>query len=352
MRVAFLSNYPVPYQRELLQAVESAGRIEVHPFFLAARDPGRQWPDERAIPRARIPPSFGLPRLPAELRFHPTLPAELLRARADINIICGYSHSAFQLAIAALVAARRPFLLWAEVPRVGQGSAAVRLARSALIAPLQLSRGLLAIGTRAAGTWRRLLRASIPVVNYPYSCDISRYAAIQRGPRRERPFTFLFSGQLIERKGVDLLLRAFTTASQKRGDLRLRILGDGPLRERLHAQVPEGLRSRIEFLGFAPWEQLPDIYAAADALVVPSRHDGWALVVNEALAAGMPVIASDAVGAAFDLVRDGVTGYRVASGDIDALAAKLAPDAAARRLFSICEAALRGELRDELGAFP
>jgi len=373
MRVCFLSNYPVPYQRELLLAVEAAGEIEVQPFFLASRDPSRQWPDERTIPRARVPRSLGLPGAPAELRIHPSLVGDLLRTQADIHVICGYSHAAFQLAMAALVAARRPFVNWAELPRIGQGSALARIARRTLIAPLNLSRGLLAIGTRAAETWRQVLRPAIPIVNYPYSCDIQRYGAIRRQPRRERPFTFLFSGQLIERKGVDLLLRAFEEACRERSDLHLRIAGDGPLRRRLEEAVPISIRDRVKFLGFIPWEQLPATYAAADALVVPSRHDGWALVVNEALAAEMPIIASDAVGAAFDLVREGITGYRVISGDISALAAAmtripeqaaqmgragrvlaetLTPAAAAHRLFELLKSALRNELQDSIGPYP
>lgn len=373
MRVAFLSNYPVPYQRELLAAIERAGQIEMHPFFLGAKDPGRSWPDERQIARARILPSFGLPRAPAELRIFPTLAAELLRVRADVTLVCGYSHAAFQAAMATLAIARRPFLVWAELPRLDAGSAPVRFARRALIAPINASRGLLAIGARAAQRWRSALRDGVPVVNYPYSCDIQRYRDIPRAPRGDRPFTFLFSGQLIERKGVDILLAAFIRAAAQRPDLRLRLAGDGPMREALLAKIPEPLRERIALLGFVPWEALPATYAAADALVIPSRHDGWALVVNEALAAGLPVIASDAVGAAVDLVRDGITGARVATEDVDALCAAmlrmperatamgaagrdliaaLAPEAAAARLHDLLRAALSGELRDATGIYP
>ncbi len=373
MRVAFLSNYPVPYQRELLEAIEAAGKIEMHPFFLAARDPSRHWPDERAIARARIPRSFGLRGAPEELRVHPTLAVDLLRTRADVTIVCGYSHAAFQLAIGALTLARRPFVVWSELPRIHQGSASIRLARRALIAPLNRSRGLLAIGSRAAETWRTVLDRPVPVVNFPYSCNVERYTAIERGPRAPGRFTFLFSGQLIERKGVDVLLRAFIAACATREDLNLRLAGDGPQRAELEAMVPEQLRARVTFLGFVPWERLPETYASADALVIPSRHDGWALVVNEALAAGLPVIASEAVGAAVDLVREGTTGYRVATEDVGALrdallripetaeamgaagrklVVGLAPVAAAERLYEILQAAMRGELRDRLGPVP
>jgi len=72
-----------------------------------------------------------------------------------------------------------------------------------------------------------------------------------------------------------------------------------------------------------PWEALPALYAEADALVLPSRHDGWGLVVNEALASGIPVVATTAVGAATDLLREGETGFLVPPADVGALATAL-----------------------------
>ena len=371
MRVVFLSNSPVPYQRELLEAIEREGQLEVHPFFLGSRDPGRAWPDPRAIPRTRILPALAVPGAPPELALHWSLPSELRRIHADIAIVCGYSQAAFQLGMATLVGSRCPFVLWSELPRIGVGAAPVRLVRRALIAPVEFSRGVLAIGQRAAEAWRQILRPRIPVANFPYVCDVERYLALPRRPRGARPFTLLFVGQLIERKGVDLLLHAFIAACARRSDLQLRLAGEGPLRARLEAMVPPGLRTRIEFCGFVPWEALPALYADADALVLPSRHDGWGLVVNEALASGIPVIASEAVGAGLDLLRDGAAGLRVPVGDCAALAealvripetaeqmgraaralaAKLSPADAARRLFTLLSAARRGELRDALGA--
>jgi glycosyltransferase involved in cell wall biosynthesis len=77
-------------------------------------------------------------------------------------------------------------------------------------------------------------------------------------------------------------------------------------------------------LGFRNQSELPAIYAAADVLVLPSdRQETWGLVINEAMAAGLPVIASDAVGCVPDLITPGVTGDRFPTGDVDALAAAL-----------------------------
>jgi glycosyltransferase involved in cell wall biosynthesis len=64
---------------------------------------------------------------------------------------------------------------------------------------------------------------------------------------------------------------------------------------------------------------LPEYFGRSDVFVIPSRHDGWGVVVNQALAAGLPVITSNAVGAGVDLVENGANGLHVAAGDVDEL---------------------------------
>ncbi len=79
------------------------------------------------------------------------------------------------------------------------------------------------------------------------------------------------------------------------------------------------MSERVEFVGFRDWEQLPAEYACADVLCVPSRYDGWGLVVPEGLASGLPVIASDRMGAALEFVESGRNGWLVRAGDEEAL---------------------------------
>jgi glycosyltransferase involved in cell wall biosynthesis len=98
------------------------------------------------------------------------------------------------------------------------------------------------------------------------------------------------------------------------------------------------LGGRVEWVGFKPWEELAAVYASAQLLCVPSRHDGWGLVVAEGLAAGLPVISTDRTGAAIDLVRPGTNGWILRAGDGAALAVAMreaaALDASARRAMS------------------
>jgi glycosyltransferase involved in cell wall biosynthesis len=79
------------------------------------------------------------------------------------------------------------------------------------------------------------------------------------------------------------------------------------------------VRDRVDFVGFRDWRELPGEYACADVLCVPSRYDGWGLVVPEGLAAGLPVIGTDRMGAALEFVETGRNGWLVPVGDGEAL---------------------------------
>jgi glycosyltransferase involved in cell wall biosynthesis len=134
---------------------------------------------------------------------------------------------------------------------------------------------------------------------------------------------FLYSGQLIERKGVDVLIRAFERVGRTSTQIALVILGDGPLRDALKASVPSEMTNRVHFVGHVPQADLPAYFATADAFVFPSRHDGWGVVINEACAARLPVIATRQAGAVGDLIIDGVNGFVVEREDVDGIAAKM-----------------------------
>ena len=133
---------------------------------------------------------------------------------------------------------------------------------------------------------------------------------------------FLFVGRLIERKGIEVLLAAFRHVD--RGELWL--AGDGPLRSLVVAEAESN--PRIRFLGYANEESLPELYRQADILLVPSHFEPWGLVVHEGLAYGLPVIATDQVAAADDLVDSGTNGYIVPAGSSEALASAMRSAAA------------------------
>jgi glycosyltransferase involved in cell wall biosynthesis len=132
----------------------------------------------------------------------------------------------------------------------------------------------------------------------------------------------LFCAKLQHWKRPSDLLRAFAKA--RLSGALLVFAGDGPLRPQIEAEAAAlGMQERVRFLGFVNQSQLPAIYTAADLLVLPSEYEPFGLVVNEAMCCGCPVIASDRVGAARDLVAPVRPEFVYPCGDVDALAALL-----------------------------
>ncbi len=130
---------------------------------------------------------------------------------------------------------------------------------------------------------------------------------------------FLFAGKLVRRKRPDDFLQAIAAASARDRGVWGLVAGDGPLRGELEGLASAG-RWPVRFSGFLNQTEIPRAYAAADALVIPSdARETWGLVVNEAMASGLPVVASDAIGCAPDLVRPGETGVTFRCGALGEL---------------------------------
>ena len=180
----------------------------------------------------------------------------------------------------------------------------------------------------------------------PYFIDNQRFAAAavqfsqQRNALRQAwgiPADvpcFLFSGKLIPKKHPLDLLRALSLAIQQGAKAHVLVAGSGELMDQARALV-ERQRLPVTFAGFLNQSELVRAYIAADCLVLPSDYgETWGLVVNEAMACGLPAIVSDQVGCGPDLVRTGETGAVFPMGDITALAALLVEFAADPELLS------------------
>lgn len=147
----------------------------------------------------------------------------------------------------------------------------------------------------------------------------------QLGLARDRR-RIIFSGRLVPAKRPDLLLEAFTRIANERPDWDLVMLGDGELRSQLQSMLPSELQSRVSWIPFSnDMREVFALYKLCDILVLPSDYEPWALVINEAVAAGLAVVASDRVAAAAELVTDVVSGYGangciVPAGDMPKLA--------------------------------
>lgn len=150
----------------------------------------------------------------------------------------------------------------------------------------------------------------------PNPVDLS---AASGGVAREK--VILAVGRLSPEKGMDLLVEAFSHIVDRRG-FKLRVAGEGPERTALEALIRErGLEGEVELLGRRA--DVYSLYEAASFLVLPSRYEGFGMVLVEAMAFGCPVVAFDCPCGPAEVVRDGVDGLLVPNGDVKALAATM-----------------------------
>lgn len=141
----------------------------------------------------------------------------------------------------------------------------------------------------------------------------------QRWTIPQQAVLIVFSAKLQAWKRPTDILRAF--ARVPASDAYLIFAGEGPLRPELESEAQTlGIANRVRFLGFVNQTGLPETYSASDILVLPSEYEPFGVVVNEAMLCGCCPVVSERVGARFDLVQDGETGFVFRTGDIDGLA--------------------------------
>ena len=140
-------------------------------------------------------------------------------------------------------------------------------------------------------------------------------------PQRRR---ILYCGRMMQVKRPDLTVSAFVALADERPEWDLVFVGDGALREATAASIPRRLRNRVKWLGLVhDTSKLASIFALCDVLVLPSDKEPWGMVLIEAAAAGLALVATDIVGASPELISDGENGRVFSPGDLNAFIAAL-----------------------------
>lgn len=193
---------------------------------------------------------------------------------------------------------------------------------------------VLPIGTVNAAYWQHYFGDSVPQFLMPYAVNNDYFAALaasavprepelraQLGLSPEKP-VILFASKLQQRKHADHLLEAygrFVAHRPLQHRPYLVIVGDGEQRAQLESQARQLKLEDVRFAGFRNQSELPRFFQLADVFVLPSRHEPWGLIVNEAMASGCPAIVSSDVGCHADLITNGVEGCVFPVGDMPAL---------------------------------
>lgn len=262
----------------------------------------------------------------------PTIRAQLEQAGPDAVLVTGWQSKVLVQAARAARALRIPVLLRGESNDLRRRPLWVRLAHRWYFRKFS---AFLAIGKANRRLYESAGVPSDRIFDVPYAVDNDRFAqaAASLRPRRTElrqgwnvdgsTFCALFAGKLQAKKRPGDLLDALEIARKSHGDLRLLVAGSGELESELKQKAKER-RLPVTFAGFLNQSEMPTAYAAADALVLPSdAGETWGLVVNEAMASGLPAIVSDRVGCRENLILEGETGFSFPLGDPRALAACL-----------------------------
>lgn len=197
--------------------------------------------------------------------------------------------------------------------------------------------GFLAIGARNREFYRAMGVPDARIFDFPYTVDNERMiAAAKLKPAERRALraelglrdgvpAIIYASKFMPRKHPDQVLEAGRRLREEGLDCDLLMVGSGEMERELRAQAAEMPGAPPVFTGFINQTQLPRLFAASDIFVLPSEAEPWGLIINEAMCAGLPIVASREIGAVADLVVAGDNGAVFDAGDADGLTAALQP---------------------------
>jgi glycosyltransferase involved in cell wall biosynthesis len=330
MRIAIVVNMVAPYTRPLFEQLSRRDECELLVVCETTMERDKHWRPEEDLPFENVlldSWTLNLARLAVgsgfKTRFdtylyvpkHPLAP--LRRFAPDVVVAAGGGIWSSPANVAALLARSRRhwgFVPWWGSYRRDRPTWPRRIAGPWVKTFIRRSDAWIGYGTRQARDLVSLGADPERVVTAPITPVLPDGLVPRRRAPAGREPRYLFVGRFLEIKGLDDLLAAFGRLDS--GELWL--VGDGPLRGMLEEAARR--QPRIRVFGYLEEEALRAVYDEADVFVLPSLYDAWGLVVHEALAHGLAVIATDRVGSVDDLVVDGVNGRIVPARDPAALA--------------------------------
>jgi glycosyltransferase involved in cell wall biosynthesis len=329
-RVLLLHNIMAPYRFPLFRAIAGHPDIDLTVWFMSRSAKNRRWAasQQELGFKYEVLPSVELNYRSQDLFTYIvnyTFPWRYARHPFDVLISAGWLDFACQAGFFISKLLGRKFVLWSE------STAYEPSLQRTLAAPLvkTMVRGTdacVSVGTRSKEYLHALGASSQKIFTAYSTVDVElfqRVSATARAHRIEhraalgirRRHVLLYCGQFIERKGLRYLLKAFALIKCEYEDVALVMVGYGPEHSRLLEEVTRLGLSDVHLLGHVEVADMPKMYALADVFVLPSTEETWGLVVNEAMACGLPLIVTDRVGSSVDLLRDGENGYLVPVAD-------------------------------------
>lgn len=336
LRVYFLDDIPTPYRIGVLHEFVSKfnGRLRVG--FCASEEPGRKWDIDLSNLDCEILPGFSWrppkQKTPFSFKMNFCVVKSLQKFKPDVVVLSGYTHPTIQLAAEWCRRNDVPFGITCETNLLNTTSKGLRWLLKKIIVHRIVSKMSFGLPTgKLSEKYLRILGAkSQPMYYFPNTPDIrpifnitnkmkdaqSREVFLQKVGLPQNKKIILYAGRLIDAKRpLDLAIAYSLISAEIKENTVAVFVGDGPLLPKL-----KEYKLRYDDIFTLGWISDPDIVyslmAIADIFVLPSSHEPWGAVINEAMAAGSIVVSSDQVGAANELIEDGINGYLFPVGDI------------------------------------
>lgn len=349
LKLAVICTHPIQYFAPVLRRLHKNYGIDVYaiygsdagvaPFRDTEFSESYSWDNDlvsgyesRYLSRLKPGEQFDIAKLRAD-----GMDKELRSIKPDACLIVGYNPAFHRTAIFAALRQSLPVFFRGDV---NDRSSLWRFPKSilkdaALFLFYRRCSKLLYVGRNAFDHYRRLGVPESKMIFSPHCVDDSVFQSDEAsrselrnplrkklvGPDSEKAFLVLFSGKLMKRKNPGLIIQACKLLPPElRRQIAVVFMGSGQSKQDLEVFSKREPEVRCMFTGFKNQKELSPYYHAADFLVLPSLHETWGLVVNDALHHGLPCIVSDQVGCAPDLIIPSGTGEVFGSGDAAALA--------------------------------
>lgn len=361
-RLAIVATHPIQHFVPFYRALAQEANLDVHVFFCARIGVNQYFDDEMnthvqwnmdltsGYAHSFLPEADEIERVGFRDVNNPSIGRYLSQFRPDAVVIYGYANLTALRTIAWALVRGTPALMISDSEPLHRRSALARTVKQIALRPLAATiAGFLTVGDNNERYWRQYGVSSRRIFRTPFSIDEQQYldvrqrrTALRKDWRRDLGISqdevlFLSVGKLSERKRQRDMIAALAQAQRIAiRPLRLVLAGDGDQRADLEALARE-MGAPATFLGFVNLDKLPAAYAAADVLLHASSIDAHPLVFSEAACVGLPIVASDRIGAVgpTDIARPGVNACIFPVGNIDALAriiVELADDPARRKV--------------------
>ena len=331
-RVVILTEIMSPYRVPVFNILSEDPNIELDVLFFAEAESRREWRiskkninfNHKVIKGIIIGRSLH----DDPISFNYLAIIELIKGRYDTIIVGGYHHPTNWFAFIYACITRKRLVLYSETT--------LENIRSKNLVKEQLKRLFVKHSTAffVPGTPQRRYLVSLGAKQHnikiaPNAVDTELFkkaTQVFKGSKEEakkklgiRGDVLLYVGSMIDAKGVQDLIRAFSSINKNRPNTNLVLVGEGPDRKKYESICRDKGIKGVKFTGFKDQEDLPNYYASADIFVFPTYTDAWGLVINEAMLSGLPIVCSARAGAAEDLVKQDENGFIYNPGDIEAI---------------------------------